>query len=83
MSKFCSKECYDLYLIKVPNVTKEYLEELIWSMPFTKAGKLLNLSDVGIKKMAIRLGCTMPPSRFHTKVKSKEEKLKEYIRCCW
>jgi 5-methylcytosine-specific restriction endonuclease McrA len=78
---FCSKSCAAKYanpaLESKEGYTKEYIETIIWSMPFTKGCKIVGLSDNGLRKMAIRLGCLMPPSHFH--VKSEEFKIRTRI----
>jgi hypothetical protein len=75
---FCSNTCKAKSQIKLDSLTKEELEELIWANPFTVLAKQFNCSDNGIRKWALRLGCLMPPARFHVKYKNAEIKLKVY-----
>lgn len=69
----CSKSCAtklrskDICTDKVLGLTKEYIQNLIWDKPFSVGCKDVGLTDNGLKKMAVRLGCIMPPSRYHTK----------------
>lgn len=74
---YCSNDCKYKGQILFSKPTKEEVQEIIWSMPYTKAGKLLGMSDVGVRKLAIRLGCIMPPARFHTKSKEYKERIKQ------
>ena len=74
--KLCSAKCR-VISTKYSDMSKEDYEYLIWTMPYTKVGKLLGISDVGAKKRAVSLGCNLPPPRFHNK--SKEYK-NEYIK---
>lgn len=76
-TEFCSKSCATKYNNPASETefgyTKEYIEKMIWTYPYTVCGTKLGLSDNGIKKMAVRLNCVMPPSRFHNKsIKDKE-----------
>lgn len=74
---YCSKSCSGKHLNPsteiVAGFTREYIESVIWSMPFTKGSKIVGLSDNGLRKMANRLGCRMPPERFHTKSETFKE----------
>jgi hypothetical protein len=78
--KFCSVPCAVKYSTKLDGLTKEELEYLIWTQPYTSLAKQFNCSDNGIRKWARRLQCTMPPSMFHNKFISIEDKLKEYSK---
>jgi len=60
-TKFCSTTCYNLSRVRNIEITKEILDELIPTTSWTNLGKLFGYSDVGIKKRAKALGCTMPP----------------------
>lgn len=76
--KFCSVKCAHVPQQKLNNLTREELEYLIWTKPFTTLAKQFNCSDNGVKKWAQRLGCRLPPSRFHNKFRSLEDKLVEF-----
>jgi hypothetical protein len=77
-NEFCSIECLTVYRTQLVGITKEELELLIWTLPFTQVGLKLGCSDNGVRKWAKRLGCLMPPSRFHVKFLNEEVKLKLY-----
>jgi hypothetical protein len=62
----CSEKCAKQASINW-QVSKEELEVLIWNMPYTKIASVYPISDVGAKKRAKSLGCTMPPPYFHSK----------------
>lgn len=72
----CSRTCQALNSCKVI-ISKEDLEPLIWSMSFTKLGKLLGLSDNGVRKKAKSLGCKMPPPFFHNKSEKYKQEQRE------
>lgn len=76
--KYCCKECYYSSLIKDKIITKEILEPLLWQIPFSILGPSLGYTDTGIKKRGIKLGCIMPPPRFHTVIKPDAVKLQKY-----
>lgn len=83
-TEFCSKSCATKYRNPASEnefgYTKEYIEKLIWTYPFTVSGNKIGMTDNGLRKMALRLSCIMPPSRFHTKsVKDKELIRSEYF----
>ncbi len=58
---FCSLECNKQ--IKNRDITKEILDGLIPKHTWVELGKMFNYSDVGIKKRAKALGCTIPIRR--------------------
>jgi hypothetical protein len=74
----CSHKCAQISSIKLDGLTKQELEYLIWTRPFTLLAKQFNCSDTGVRKWAIRLGCVLPPPYFHSKVKVLKDKLVEY-----
>ena len=76
--RFCSVNCADSQKVKDKELTKDILEPLIWSVPYSKLGPKLGYSDNGIKKRAMKLGCLMPPPLFHSKFLKQEDKLTEY-----
>ena len=80
LQKYCSNKCRISSNIKLDSLSVEELEYLVWTESFTNLGKKFNCSDNGIKKWAIRLGCRLPPSRFHVKFITKEKKLEQYNR---
>ncbi len=55
--KYCSTDCYRVTTVKNKDLTKEILEDLIPYNTWVSLGRLLNYSDVGIKKRAKALGC--------------------------
>ncbi len=77
--QYCSITCYNKSIIQLDGLTKEELEYLIWTQPFTKLALQFNCSDNGIRRWAKRLGCSFPPSRFHVKGFSLETKEKLYF----
>jgi hypothetical protein len=86
-ASYCSKSCkakhFNLPKEKTSGYTKEYIEQLIWSEPYTIAAIAVGLSDNGLKKMAIRLGCIMPPPRFHVKSQTDKELIKDALIPQW
>lgn len=76
--KYCSVSCSNESKIKLNSLSKEDLEKLIWTTPYSVIAKQFNCSDNGVKKWAIRLNCILPPPRFHVKYKNLETKLKLY-----
>jgi hypothetical protein len=78
VQKYCSRSCSSKSTLKLDSLTREELEYLIWTEPFTKLAVKFNCSDNGIKKWAKRLKCLLPPSRFHTKKFSTDDRLKMY-----
>jgi hypothetical protein len=54
--------CAKLLSRKVERPSKKELEKLIWDMPFTKIGKMYNVSDVAVKKWCKTYGITNIPS---------------------
>lgn len=72
----CSVECAALKCTKV-HIDKIELEKLIWNYPYTVVGKMLGLSDNGVRKKAKYYGCKIPPPMFHNKSKAyKDEQRK-------
>ena len=76
----CSKSCsgklkqQNIKTESVLRLTKESVEQLIWDKPYSVGCKEVKLSDNGLKKMATRMGCILPPSMYHNKsVKDKRE----------
>lgn len=65
--------CRDVQL----GLTKEFVQQLIWDKPFSVGCKEVNLSDNGLKKMALRLGCIMPPAYYHSKSSTEKIRLRE------
>ena len=76
--KYCSTVCGHKSREKQPSITKEELEPMIWLNSLKSLETTLGMSDNGIKKLALRLGCVMPPPRFHVKYVKLEEKKKQY-----
>lgn len=78
---YCSKSCAGKHLNptteSTSGYTKDFIESLIWELPFTRGAKEVGLSDNGLRKMAIRMGCTMPPERFHVKSEELKKKIKQ------
>jgi hypothetical protein len=77
---YCTIKCAHISSIKLDGLTKEDLEYLIWTKPFTVLGEHFNCSDNGVRKWAKRLGCLFPPPYFHSKVPRLKDKLKEYSK---
>jgi hypothetical protein len=76
--KYCSSGCGHKSREKLPEMSKEELEYLIWHNSLSSLVPILGMSDNGIKKLAIRLGCLMPPPRFHVKYISLAAKHEQY-----
>lgn len=76
---YCSTDCLHLDRIIHKDITKEWLEPLIWEFGYTGLKPLLGMSDKGIKKMAIRLGCITPPPYFHQKYADKVVRISKYL----
>lgn len=69
--KTCSKECI-LKLRRKLEISAEELEEIVWSMPLTKAGELLGVSDVTVKKRCKKLNITTPPAGYFLRSNNKQ-----------
>lgn len=66
---FASKGLYfDFNSRKKITIDKDELQKLLWEMPTTKIAKILNVSDVAIKKFANKNGLTKPPRGYWTKI---------------
>lgn len=63
LRKHCSEKCSKFSQIKDKTITKELLDELIPTTTWVELGKIFGYSDVGIKKRAKALGCTIPVRR--------------------
>lgn len=78
---FCSKSCGTKYnnpsAEQINGYTKEYIQTLIWNKPLSIGCKDVGMTDNGLKKMAIRLGCIMPPARYHVKSPTDKQRIKE------
>ena len=61
--KYCCLDCRNKSLRKTKRPTKQELEILIWKYPFTKIGKIYNVSDNTIRNWAKSLGIVNFPSR--------------------
>lgn len=85
LQEFCSKSCTQLFAKKdtkteaLQNLSKEFVERLIWDKPYSIGCKEVNLSDNGLKKMALRMGCIMPPSLYHNKSVKDKQRIREEI----
>ena len=66
-ARFCSQKCATLSVRKF-EISKDELEELVWSMPTVKVAKLLGVSDVAISKRCKLLGVEKPPRGYWAKV---------------
>jgi hypothetical protein len=75
-TKYCSKTCHSMGQVKNKNIDKKELEQDIWTQPYSCLISKYGLSDVGIKKRAIALGCKIPPPYFHNKSKEYREHLR-------
>lgn len=45
-------------------LTREELYELVWSMPMTKVGKQLEISDVAVRKICVKYNIPRPPQGY-------------------
>ena len=68
-SKYCSTSCSALSSRKF-EVTRERLNELVWSMPTVKVAELLGVSDVAVSKRCKLLGVNKPPRGYWRKVEA-------------
>lgn len=81
--EFCSKSCAQFFANKytktevVQNLTKEFVQQLIWDKPYSIGCKEVNLSDNGLKKMAVRMGCVLPPNMYHNKSIKDKKRIRE------
>lgn len=75
---YCSNLCSSRSNIKLDFLSKEDLEYLIWTEPYTQLANKFNCSDTGIRKWAERLKCMMPPSRFHSRTFTKDKRIEMY-----
>ncbi len=79
----CNKSCAQKLLQQntktetKQSLTKEFVEQLIWNKPYSVGCKEVDLSDNGLKKMAIRMGCILPPARYHTRSEKDKLRIKE------
>lgn len=71
----CSAKCRIEHSIKW-QITKEELEPLIWNYSYSYLSGLYGMSDVGIKKRAMSLGCNMPPPRFSSRTEAYRKELR-------
>lgn len=55
--------CYTLESCSINKPTKEELENLVWTYPFTSLGKIYNVSDNAVRKWCKSYGITDLPSR--------------------
>lgn len=60
VNKYCSYNCANSGAVKNKTITKELLDSLIPNNSWVALGKMFEYSDVGIKKRAKALGCTVP-----------------------
>ena len=74
---YISKSTYDNVMStreisrdKIPNMSLTELQQLVWSMPTTKAAKQLNLSSRGLALRCGRLGIQTPPNGFWRRVET-------------
>lgn len=75
---YCTQECRRNSM-GIPDLpVKEELEVMLWTTPYTILAKKFNCSDKGIKKAATRIGCLLPPSRFHSKMYTENQRLELY-----
>lgn len=76
---YCSTLCANNSLIKRPDITKEQLDALIPTHSWVYLGKLFGYSNVGIKKRAKALGCTIPNRKRSSEVEQSPYKAKVEI----
>ena len=74
---YISKSAYDDIMStreisrdNVPNMSLTELQQLVWSIPGTKAAKQLNLSSRGLSLRCGRLGIPTPPNGFWRRVET-------------
>ncbi|MGN6177539.1 MAG: hypothetical protein ACTHNW_00045 [Mucilaginibacter sp.] len=66
--------------MKKVSLTRRQLYDLIWSEPMLTLAKKYNISDVGLRKMCIRLNIPLPETGYWNKVKvGKKVNIKPFI----
>jgi hypothetical protein len=70
------KEASSGKLDRVSLPGKEELEKLVWEMSFLKLSKLLNVSDVSIRKRCKKYNITTPPVGYWSRSQFKQSKEK-------
>jgi len=68
LKKFCSQKCMYAYnkTIMLKETPIDHLTKLVSELPMTKVGKLLGLSDKGVKKRCDKLGIKIPNKKKYT-----------------
>jgi hypothetical protein len=56
--------CIEIRKAHSTGLTREELYELVWSMPITKVGKQLEISDVAVRKICIKYDIPRPPQGY-------------------
>lgn len=59
-TEYYSVDCFNSHRVRDKTITRELLEGLIPNNSWVTLGKMFGYSDVGIKKRARALGCTIP-----------------------
>lgn len=60
VNNYCSYDCMHKGTVKNKEITKEVLDQLIPNNSWVSLGLMFGYSDVGIKKRAKALGCSIP-----------------------
>lgn len=63
---YCSPECSSFSRRRCTRPSREELKDLVWKYPFTKLGKMFNVSDVSIRKWCKYYEITdLPPRGYY------------------
>lgn len=55
---------YELMEVQEMELTREDLYNLVWSMPMTKVGEKLGVSDVAVRKVCVKMKIPRPPQGY-------------------
>lgn len=61
-------------------LTRENLYEELWNSPMTEVAKKYGLSDVGLKKIAVKLGVPVPPRGYWAKAQNGKKPPQQPLR---
>lgn len=61
-------------------LTREKLYEELWNSPMTEVSKKYGLSDVGLKKIAVKLGVPVPPRGYWAKAQNGKKPPQQPLR---
>lgn len=67
---YCSTKCASESRRKLPDISKEELEKLVWETPTSKLAERFNVSDKAVEKLCLKLNVSKPPRGYWAKTKS-------------